>query len=134
MNTPQPQARTEAKQARLITSLLEGHTLEAAAKAVGVSYMQARRWQADPTFRQSLAEARRAAIGAALDVLTGSAREAAATVKALMADTTIPPGVRLKAACEVLDRLAQWVELSDLEDRITALEAVKDSDHGNQTP
>ena len=132
MNTPQ--LRTEAKQARLIASLLEGATLEAAAKAAGVSYMQARRWQTDPAFRQILAEARRQAIGLALDVLTGSAREAAATVKAIMTDSSAPPGVRLKAATEVLDRLAQWIELTDLEDRITALEAMKGSDHDNQTP
>lgn len=110
------------KQVALVTALLEGKTLDAAAQAAGVAYTTARRWRRRPEFVAALAEARRELISGALDVLSVGARAAAAELLSLLRDKTVSPMVRLRAAEAVLDRLTRWIELEDLEARIRALE------------
>ena len=91
-------------------------------RRIGVPETTISRWQRDPAFIAELAAHRREAIRTSLDFLTAGARAASGEILAVMRDKANPPSVRLRAACEVLDRLSKWVEVEDLENRIKMLE------------
>lgn len=112
-----------AKQDALAAALLSGKSIPQAAIAAGVTERTAYRWTKDPVFLAELAKLRREAIRASLDFLTAAARAAAGEIVITMRNPDVPPAVRLRAACEVLDRLTAWVELEDLDSRIATLEA-----------
>ena len=116
-----------AKQSRIIAELLQGKRLEQAAAAAGIAYSTARRWSLSPEFQAELAAARRAAIAEALDALTAAARSAALEQVRLLTDESTSPALRLKASIAILDRLTAWIELSDLEARLAALEAAQEA-------
>lgn len=118
-----PAHELTSRQHSAILHLLGGKTIVDAAKAAGVAEKTLHAWLKEPAFAEELAAARRQAIGTALDVLTASARDAAAVVVALVNDKTVAPLVRLRAAEALLDRLSRWVELEEMQRRIEALEA-----------
>lgn len=111
-----------AKMTAVITALLSGQSGTQASKTTGVPETTISRWQRDPAFIAELAAHRREAIRTSLDFLTAGARAASGEILAVMRDKANPPSVRLRAACEVLDRLSKWVEVEDLENRIKVLE------------
>jgi hypothetical protein len=123
----EPARNVTPKQVAIIAALLMGKTIEQAAAGAGASPSTAHRWLRDPVFVAELAKARRAALSAALDVLTAGARIAAGEILAILRDKKVAPSVRLRAAEAVLERLHKWAELEDLEARIRALE----EKHGN---
>ncbi len=116
-NLPKP-----AKMTLVITEMLAGKTPAQAAQATGVPASTVYRWQHDPTFQAELAQMRRDVIRSSLDFLTAGARAASGEILSVMRDKDNPPSVRLRAACEVLDRLSKWIEFEDLENRIKVLE------------
>lgn len=120
-----------AKMTAVITALLSGQTGIQASKTTGVAESTISRWQRDPIFLTELATLRQEAIRSSLDFLTAGARAASGEILAVMRDKANPPSVRLRAACEVLDRLSKWAELEDLENRIKVLE---DASRGTNEP
>lgn len=93
------------KQVQAITALLQGHTIEQAAEQAGVARQTVHTWLRDPTFAQVYADARRALVTQALDVLASAARDAAATMVDLMRDPATPPAIRHRVAEALLDRV-----------------------------
>jgi phage terminase small subunit len=118
----QPDHNLTPKQAQLVAVLLEGKSLDQAAKAAGIAYVTAKRWRRTPQIAAALAEGRRELIASALDILTVGARAAAGEILTILRDRNVAPLVRLRAAEAVLERLHKWAELEDLESRIRALE------------
>lgn len=115
-------ARNKQKQAQLIAAIMSGLSVRDAAAQVGVNYQTARIWHIDPDFKQQLADARKLLIADALDKQLSIARTASEVIAAILGDPSVPPSVRLKAAEGVLDRVTTWLELSDLDARLTIIE------------
>lgn len=113
-----------AKQRRLIVSLLSEATQAKALESAGVSFSTLARWRKEPAFAAALAEARR-------DIFTDgynrllSEQGANLDVMARLRDAEAE-GTQLRAAVaweQSLVRRFELAELADLEQRIAALEA-----------
>lgn len=116
-----------AKQMTALTALLSGKDIPSAATAAGVNETTVRRWlRTDEAFHVELAAGRREALAAAMNVTTAVARTAAGVILEVMSDRRAPPGVRLRAACAVLEMLLKWAELQDFEARLRRLEGERD--------
>lgn len=111
------------RQVKALAALLSGKTITDAAQLAEVNESTVRRWlREDEAFNRALADGRREALAAAMNVTTAVARTAAAVVLEVMTDRRSPPGVRLRAACAVLEMLMKWAEMQDFEARLRALE------------
>ena len=117
-----PHKPNPTKMTAVITELLAGKTIPQASVSTGIPVSTLYRWQRDSAFIAELALMRRETIRASLDFLSAGARAASGEILSVMRDKDNPPSVRLRAACEVLDRLTKWAELEDLENRIKMLE------------
>lgn len=117
-----PSKPKPVKMTAVITELLAGKTPAQVALSTGTPTATIYRWQRDPAFIAELATMRREVIRTSLDVLTAGARAASGEMLVILKDKNVPASVRLRAATEILDRLGKWVELEDLETRITVLE------------
>ena len=110
-----------------IEMLLTHGEVQAAAVAAGVSRDSVHRWLKEPVFVVALREAERIAIGCAARSLARLATKATTILEAAMDDTAAPMSTRIRAAEAVLTRLIQLREFTDLEERLTALEAANRS-------
>ena len=113
-------ARLTSKQEKAIPALLEHPTLDAAAKAAGVTAATLRRWMKQEAFTEAL----RAARLRILDVATIKLRQATdAAVDTLKRNLTCgSPGAEIRAAQVILDTAYKSAELEEMEERIAALE------------
>lgn len=120
------------KQYKAIESLLTSGNASEAAIAAGVSRDTLYRWLKDDTFKKALIEAEGEALASLSRALVAMGEDAAATLRAAMADKAAPTGPKLRAADIVLGRLLQLRELVDLEERLSELERRVKND--NQKP
>lgn len=119
MTTGHGEKRSRKEEA-LIAALLSQPTVEAAARATGVSERTARRWLAEPTFRRAFREARRQAVETAVAALQGASGESVVALREALSARRV--SVRVRAACAILDRAVRGVELIDILERLEALE------------
>ncbi len=110
---------TRGEQA-LLSALAAGSSVEAAAKAAGISERTVYRRLQSPSFQGHLAALRDELVTGALGELVGSASEAVATLKRLL--DARDERVQLGAARALLDQLLRLRETVLLEQRIRALE------------
>ncbi len=108
------------KQDAAIGALLSHPTISAAAQSVGLGEATLRRWLKEPDFLGAYRATRRDALEHCVALLqkTGSAA-VEALQQSLQAHSE---GVRLRAACAILDYSMKGAELLDLETRIAVLE------------
>lgn len=119
------------RQRRAIAALLSTQTVERAAEQAKVGPRTLYRWMAeDAPFRAALTVAEGDAIGAATRRLVALQDGAVTTIAMVMADRTIAPATRLRAATAVLDYLLKLRELVDFETRLSALEAAANGTFG----
>ena len=112
------------KQQKAIAALLAEPTVERAAARVGIGHRTLHRWQhEDPIFADAYRDARRAAVTQAIARLQQVSSAAVCTLASVMADDTERGATRVTAARVVLELALRAVELEDLEQRITMLEA-----------
>jgi hypothetical protein len=98
-----PTALTRRKEWAL-SALLGGQTVAEAARTSGVSRATLHRWLAgDPHFVAELHRLRLERREAMRQALEGLGDLAVATLRGLLLDPATPPGVRLRAACVVLE-------------------------------
>jgi HEAT repeat protein len=105
----------------LVTALACGGTVEAAAKAAGVSEATVYRRLREPAFRQRVAEARDEMVSRAVARLSATSTLAADTLRELLKARS--ETVRLGAARAVLELGSKLREQEDLTERVAALEA-----------
>src|SRR5262249_36316021 len=98
-----------------------GATVEAAARAAGVSEATAFRRLREPAFRARLQGVRADMVQRTAGALTAAAAEAVRTLLALQGASE-PPAVRLGAARAVLEIGLKLREAAELEARVAALE------------
>jgi hypothetical protein len=105
----------------LLLALACGATVEAAARQAGVSESTAHRRLAEPEFRQQLQALRADMVQRTVGALMAAATEAVRTLLELLR-TSAPFAVRLGAARAVLEMGLKLREVSDLEERLSAVE------------
>ena len=111
-------------QTTALASLLVGNVTLAAKKA-GVARETVSEWlNHDADFQAALKEAETEAIGEACRRLSGAAGIALDTLIVMMANTKVPPAVRVRASAVVLEQLIRLREFTALEARIAQLEAL----------
>ncbi len=114
-----------AAQKRALAALIQGPTIEAAAKAANVGYTTLRRWLKD---NKDFQTAYRASMSELLEGAENEARRslssALSVLKEIMEDSGTPPPARIQAARSVLEYGLRLVEAVDIDRRVSDLEEV----------
>ena len=105
----------------LVMTLACGATVEAAANKVGLSEATVYRRLQDSKFQARLQQFRSDMVKRTAGALTAAAMEAVKTLLSLQ-QATVPHAVRLGAAKAILEIGIKVREISDLEERVAALE------------
>ena len=118
-------------QERVAVALAGGMSIVGAAGEFDVGERTIYTWLKLIEFREVLDRTRLAFLDAALGGLAGSAADALATLRDLLAADQ-PPGARLGAAKAILDGLLRYGEQLDLAERVSKIEAaLEESRHDN---
>src|SRR5581483_8229194 len=114
------------KAEEFITALVSHPTIEAAAKAVGISNATAWRWIQDPEVGKEYARARRRAMEHATARIQEAAGEAVECLREVQRSGE-SESARVSAARTILDTAFKAADLEDVQARLDALEqAIKD--------
>jgi hypothetical protein len=105
----------------LFQALACGATVENAARKAGLSPRTAYRRLAEPGFRRRLTELRNEMVERAMSMLTAASLEAVKTLVSLQ-ETSQPAAVRLGAARSIIEYGLKLREVTEMAERITALE------------
>ena len=110
------------KKEEAVAALLSHHSIEEAARAIGLNPNTLLRWLEIPEFRDAYRTARREAVQQAVARLQHATGAASLTLLKLMTDPNVPGAVRLRAAAYVFDYAIKGVEVDDIEARLAELE------------
>jgi hypothetical protein len=111
-----------ANQERAAIRLASGWTARAAAKDVNVNEKTVARWKADPAFVELVQKRQSEIIGRTLGRLAGAAVRAVRTLEKCLASHE-SDNVKVRAALGILDQLICIRDTTELERRISELEA-----------
>jgi len=103
-----------------IAALLLEPTIPAAAQRAGVSERTLDRWLSNPVFAAAYRAARKKVFDQAVSTLRAASTEAVQTLRDALNDTS--SSIRVRAALGILDFGIRITEMTDLEERISALE------------
>lgn len=106
----------------LAVAVASGSTIRSAAESCGCSERQGYRVSSSPEFKARVSEIRSEMTNAAVGELSAAASEAVATIRELLSAEN-EPSVRLNAAKSILNALGPLSELSELRERLAALES-----------
>ena len=109
------------RQMNVLPFLLVHSTVEAAAKAAGISSKQIHEWMHIPVFKQALEDRKNAALEHAVDRLKMLTSKAVNTLVELL-DTSESEMIRHRVAVDVLNMNLKYMEFKDIEQRIKKLE------------
>ena len=115
------------KQERAIAALLIAPSVTAAAQQIGVNENTLLRWLKDPAFERAYKEARRAVVQQAIVRMQQLCSKVVTKLEELIDDPDAPASSRVTAMKTVLEMSWKAIELEDLETRIAALEAHRES-------
>ena len=111
-----------AKQVKGLEALLDGANIQDAAAAAGVNRKTLGRWLTDPLFWKTYQLNSRHALELAARRLTGKLDMAVDMLASVMEDDEAPPGVRLRAAQQVIEGSLKLLDVTDIQERLAALE------------
>lgn len=112
------------KQKIAIEALVLSGDKTQAATAAGISRPTLYKWYALPHFREALSEAVGEMLSSLAGKLVSQSLVAAGVLVEVMNDTEAASSVRVRAADVLLSRMLQVYQLTELEERISRLEAV----------
>ena len=110
------------RETRAIGAFLTAPTLAQAAKKACISERTLRRYLARPDFRNAYEDARRRALGAALQRLQDASGVAVRVLLEVAADEAGKPADRLRASNLILDHAVRGAELIEVGERLARLE------------
>lgn len=113
-------------QIRAIEALLQTNNIPEAAKLAGCSDSSIDRWLKLPKFQQCLNEGKKQAFNLAVQKLSVGSRVAVDALLELSADKDVAASVRVRAAEVILAQSIRLNEISQLQDRVAALEAMNE--------
>ena len=108
---------------RFAEILSAGGTMKVAAAALGKSERTLRRWRQRPAVRAELRERVAEGLARAKLVLAAGTADAAAALVAMAANAEKPDSARIAAARGVLENAVRLGEMTDLDERLSDLEA-----------
>ena len=111
-----------AKQVKGLEALLDGANIQDAAAAAGVNRKTLGRWLTEPLFWKTYQLNSRHALELAARRLTGKLDMAVDMLASVMEDDEAPPGVRLRAAQQVIEGSLKLLDVTDIQERLAALE------------
>lgn len=111
------------KQEQAIAALLTAPSITEAAQQTGIGEQTLFRWLKDPAFAEAYRQARRQVVQQAITQLQAACGEAVENLRVIMGNPEAPASARVSAARTVLEMAVKAVELEDLEQRLSALEA-----------
>jgi len=114
--------RLTGKKLTALEALLDGANVQDAAERAGVNRKTVTRWLQDAHFWKLYQVNSRASLELAARRLTGKLDMAVDIVGSVMEDDEAPFGVRLRAAQQVIDGSLKLLEVTDIQERIAALE------------
>jgi len=115
-------ANVTSKQRRAIEALVTTGQVTDAADAAQVARRTVYRWLRQDAFRGALDEAEAEAVAEVSRSLLALGRDAVDTIGETMRDPEVSPTVRVRAADIVFGRMVRLRELTELENRVQALE------------
>jgi len=115
-------ANVTSKQRRAIEALVTTGQVTDAADAAQVARRTVYRWLRQDAFRAALDEAEAEAVAELSRALLALGRDAVDTIGETMRDPEVSPTVRVRAADIVFGRMVRLRELTELENRVQALE------------
>lgn len=114
-----------AKQERAPVALLRCGEARAAAVEAGVGETSLWRWLQAPEFQTRYKAARRQLVENALAQLQSDCAVAARALREVAEDKTAPATARVSAARAIIEQSVSAIQLTDLMERIEALEAMQ---------
>lgn len=111
------------KQRQAIAALVGGADYNRAAAAAGVSPRTLKRWRADPRFNAELRQSDSDQLASTARILNAASYSAVVMLITVLNDPKASPGLRMRAASDILKHRAAFFELLTLENRVSALEA-----------
>ena len=114
--------KLSAKQVKGLEALLDGANVQTAAERAGVNRKTLGRWLTEPLFWKTYQLNSRRGLELAARRLTGKLDGAVELLSSVMEDDEAPPAVRLRAAQHVIDGSLRLLEVTDIQDRLAALE------------
>lgn len=118
--------KTRPSDAIIIAALLENPTIDAAAKACGISRQTVYKRLDDAEFKREYTRLRRKVVENSCGVLQARIGEAAETLAEIMNDGKAPKMARVLAAKAVLEFGLKTIETLDILPRLEALEAAQE--------
>lgn len=116
-----PENVITVKQQKAITALLSERTTRDAAKAAGVNEKTLYDWLKDKDFRAALRDAEKSILGEVTRRLSAGQRIALDALEKLTKSAR-HESTKLRAAVAWVDLFLKFKDMSDIEDRLTALE------------
>ena len=114
-----------AKQERALVALLHCGEVRAAASDAGVGETSLWRWLQTPEFQTRYKAARRQLVENALAQLQSDCAVAARVLREVAEDKTATATARVSAARAIIEQSVAAIQLTDLMERIEALEAIQ---------
>ena len=111
---------------RAVQSLLTQSTLTEAARASGVCERTLRRWLQNEEFAERVRSERSASLESVVNLLRKGSSAAVSTLEDVARNKRSPAGARVSACRAILEYHYRGAELTDLMQRVAALEKLKE--------
>lgn len=108
------------RQLRAVTLILQGKTLTEGCQKAGISRVTFYKWMTIPAFKEEFQRQRKEIVADALHTLKLSSTKAAEVLIALLESSR--EDMRFKTACAIHEHVNKFIELEDIENRLTAIE------------
>jgi ACT domain-containing protein len=110
------------KQLKALPLLLSTGRIEDAVKAAGISKTAFYEWMKQPVFRSAFEAQRMDIVNEGLHQLKMASGEASEVLRGLLKSER--ESIQLKAATEILSHISKFMEIEDIQQRLTDLETI----------
>jgi len=115
--------KMSSRKSAAINALAGGESFAVAAAAAGVTERTLRRWRGEPAFLDALRAADSDQLTETARQLNAAGQRAVAVLVGILDSPSTAAGLRLRAASEILRHRGAFFELTNLAERLDALEA-----------
>ncbi len=113
-----------ARQRRAITVIISSRTISSGVSLAGISLATFYNWLQDSTFKDEFEKQKKAVIDLALHELKIGAEEAVHVLRRLLKAKS--ESIRLRASISIIDYIAKFIELEEIERRLSLVEESHD--------
>ena len=121
--TGKPEAQSQADRESFVATLLDTGSVKDTAAKLGWTPAKAYSFSRDPNVRAMFIEARREVFRGSMGKVLTLVDKALETLKSIMDDAKAPNGSRVQAASVILAHARDAIEIDDLTERVSRIEA-----------